>query len=341
MKRKKLLSGINNYSVTLFILSNLFSVFSSAQDIHFSEFYASPLLVNPAKTGFINGDYRFTAVYRSQWGSVTVPYHTVAVSSDLSITQDKNKKNIIGAGIVFFNDKAGDAQLSNTYAGLSLAYHKSIDNFQQQYLSAGISVSYTSCTIDYTGMRWNEQYKGGILTETLSANSTSYWDLSAGAEYNFLYSKNQNFSAGFAVYHLNQPVNTFFGDATSYIQRKYMLNAGVSIPMQTRLTVFPKLYFANQGPYHETIFGSLFRYNLNNSSQGYYGVYFGGFVRWNDAMIFTTRFDLNNLSMSFSYDVNYSRLAGVSHSLGGPELSLLYTGNIFKNYHKKIYCPRF
>lgn len=341
MKRRKLFSGINNYSVTLFILSNLFSVFSSAQDIHFSEFYASPLLVNPAKTGFITGDYRLTAIYRSQWGSVTVPYRTAALSADMSMTTDKNKKNIIGAGIVFYNDKAGDAQLSNTAASLLVAYHKSIDNFQQQYLSTGISASYTSTVIDYTGMSWGEQYKGGNLTETLSSHSDSYGDISAGVEYNFLYSKNQNFNTGFAVYHLNQPVNTFFSDATSSIQRKYVLNAGVSIPMQARFTVFPKIYFANQVPYQEIIFGSFFHYHLSSSSQDNYGVYFGGFARWNDALFFATRFDLNNLSMSFSYDVNFSRLAEASHSLGGPEVSLLYTGNLFNTYHKKVYCPRF
>lgn len=322
--------------VSLFIFRT-----SGAQDIHFSEFYALPLFVNPAKTGFITDDYRLALAYRSQWGSVTVPYNTVAGSADMSLTPNKSKKNMLGAGINFFNDKAGDSKLSNTFAGLSFAYHKSIDNFQQQYLSAGISAAYVFSTIDYTGMRWGEQYKGGILTESLAVNSESHMELSAGVEYNFLYSKNQYFNAGFAVYHLNKPVNTFFGDASSYIQRKYVFNAGVSIPMQARFTVFPKIYLASQSAYRETIVGTLVRYNLNNTTQDYYSVYLGSFIRWNDALIFTTRFDLNNLSLSFSYDVNFSHLASVSHALGGPEISLLYTGRIFSKHHKKIYCPRF
>ena len=54
-----------------------------AQDIGFSQFYEQPLLRNPALAGIFNGDVRLTASYRNQWQSVTVPYRTLALSTEI------------------------------------------------------------------------------------------------------------------------------------------------------------------------------------------------------------------------------------------------------------------
>jgi hypothetical protein len=37
------------------------------QDIHFSQYYASPLSLNPANTGNYDGDWRLMNSYRQQW----------------------------------------------------------------------------------------------------------------------------------------------------------------------------------------------------------------------------------------------------------------------------------
>ncbi|HNM24595.1 MAG TPA: type IX secretion system membrane protein PorP/SprF, partial [Saprospiraceae bacterium] len=41
-----------------------------AQDIHFSQFYMSPLNLNPAMTGVMNCNHRIVANYRNQWSSI-------------------------------------------------------------------------------------------------------------------------------------------------------------------------------------------------------------------------------------------------------------------------------
>ncbi len=46
---------------------------AKAQDPHFSQFFEAPLLRNPSLAGLFAGDIRVQGVYRSQWGSVTVP----------------------------------------------------------------------------------------------------------------------------------------------------------------------------------------------------------------------------------------------------------------------------
>jgi hypothetical protein len=67
----------------------------------------------------------------------------------------------------------------------------------------------------------------------------------------------------------------------------------------------------------------------------------GAWYRWDDALIFVTRFDIDNFSFAFSYDVNTSSLARVSDGMGGPELSFSYTGRIAAWGKKTVSCPRF
>ena len=63
------------------VLNNLRT--EAQQDINFSQFYELPLLRNPALAGIFNGNVRFTAAYRNQWESITAPYRTMALGSEV------------------------------------------------------------------------------------------------------------------------------------------------------------------------------------------------------------------------------------------------------------------
>src|ERR1051325_12052501 len=80
-----------------------------AQDIHFSQFNSSPLNINPALTGLFNSDYRIIGNYRSQWSSVTVPFLTYSASADMNIRVNR-QRDVIGIGVLFNGDKAGDSE---------------------------------------------------------------------------------------------------------------------------------------------------------------------------------------------------------------------------------------
>ena len=56
-----------------------------AQDQHFTQFFASPLTLNPALTGTFDGKYRVAFIYRDQ-----EPYKTFAGAIDLRF----NMRNI-------------------------------------------------------------------------------------------------------------------------------------------------------------------------------------------------------------------------------------------------------
>ena len=60
------------------------AVFSTAQDIHFTQFTYTPLNTNPAQTGLFDGDYRVGGNYRTQWWEVPgLPYTTFSCFGDM------------------------------------------------------------------------------------------------------------------------------------------------------------------------------------------------------------------------------------------------------------------
>ena len=68
------------------ILSSMFLMpfIGKTQDIHFSQFNETPVLLNPAMscTAF---DTRIIANYKNQWASVTSPYQTYGISIERAI----------------------------------------------------------------------------------------------------------------------------------------------------------------------------------------------------------------------------------------------------------------
>src|ERR1700721_965339 len=88
----------------------------SAQDLHFSQWFNSPLLTNPANTGFIpDADYRLGANYRNQWSSVmSEPYQTMSVWGDAQVFRDRIQNGWMGLGGVILKDQAGGGPLTFT-----------------------------------------------------------------------------------------------------------------------------------------------------------------------------------------------------------------------------------
>ena len=310
-----------------------------AQDIHFSQFYMTPLTQNPALTGFFDGNYRISGIARSQWRSVTTPYRTIGGAVDWNFRSGFNGADMLGLGMNVMSDRAGDSQFTTTRVDASTAYSKSLDNFNRAYISTGIQASYTSAYIDYTQLTFDENFENGMTTENFAFTTARYADVSAGMQYTYIFNKNENFTVGGAAFHINKPKLTFMNDASSVVYRKYVLNAGATVSTGRSTKLFPKINYSRQGPNSELNFGAFAWFDLASSKD--IGTYFGMLHRWNDAVIFVTRFDVQDVAMTFSYDVNYSKLSRVSHGLGGPELSVQYIGKFKRKNNKKVFCPAF
>src|ERR1044071_9081282 len=99
---------MKKFILTLTICAALFSV-SFAQDPNFSQFFASPITLNPALTGKFDGVYRFAANYRNQWPTINNAYTTATASFDMGILKDRIPDyDQFGIGIMGFTDRAGE-----------------------------------------------------------------------------------------------------------------------------------------------------------------------------------------------------------------------------------------
>src|ERR1700748_2006426 len=84
----------------------LFGISACAQDIHFSQFFQTPLLRNPSLAGIYTGDIRVQAVYRSQWNSVTDAYKTASLDGEYKMPVGKSN-DFVTVGMQLLYDKAG------------------------------------------------------------------------------------------------------------------------------------------------------------------------------------------------------------------------------------------
>src|SRR5215203_2061090 len=117
-------TSINRFAsviLTVFLFQQSYS-----QDLHFSQWFNSPLTTNPANTGFIpDADYRIGANYRNQYSTVTtVPYKTMSIFGDAQIMRNKIDNGWLGVGGVILRDVAGAGKLTSTKVYGSLAYHQ-------------------------------------------------------------------------------------------------------------------------------------------------------------------------------------------------------------------------
>ena len=87
-----------------------------AQDMHFTQFYATSQYLNPAFTGG-NGCSRFSATYRDQWPGISKTYKSFLCSADHNI-QEKD----VSLGILFGSDIAGTGELKTTIINPTVAY---------------------------------------------------------------------------------------------------------------------------------------------------------------------------------------------------------------------------
>src|SRR5207342_2416228 len=94
----------------------LLSVVAFSQDLHFSQWFNSPLTTNPANTGFIpDADYRIGANYRSQYVNIlSQPYKTFSIYGDAQVFRKKLDNAWMGVGGVILRDAAGSGNLTST-----------------------------------------------------------------------------------------------------------------------------------------------------------------------------------------------------------------------------------
>ncbi|MBK7085646.1 MAG: type IX secretion system membrane protein PorP/SprF [Flavobacteriales bacterium] len=99
-----------------------------SQDVHFSQFFTAPLVLNPANAGDIEGDQRAALMHRSQWQSAGSPFRTYAMSYDVPLFRGRMRGRYLGIGMHGFSDRAGSTRFGDTQGASAYRTHCAVVN---------------------------------------------------------------------------------------------------------------------------------------------------------------------------------------------------------------------
>jgi type IX secretion system PorP/SprF family membrane protein len=344
---------IKNISLKVAIAILVFSssLIVNAQDIHFTQFDASPLTINPAFTGSFNGVYRVNAIYRNQWASVTTPFVTYSTSFDAPLKKDLSNSDNLAAGINLYNDRSGDGNLTNMSIIGSLAYHKFFGEDDSKTLSVGMQGGYSQKSIDLARLYWTDEFKNGGFQTGLTGEQinpkTKYFTANAGLSWQHLIGEKFSYQLGIAGYNLNQPNESLLKKANNEVGLGMRINTqiGAKILASDRISIKPAVMYQSQSSASEMIAGSEFAYMLSNTDFKAVGtsVFLGGWYRSNDALLITMGFEMKGFRVGFGYDYNISDLKLASGGNGGFDISVRYVKpNLIDLFSRKVFpCSRF
>ncbi len=335
--------------ITIAIFSLLLAFGVQAQDLHFSQFFNSPLTTNPANTGFIpDGDYRLGINYRDQWSSVmTIPYKTMSAYGDAQLFRDRFENGWVGVGGVILRDVAGSGSLTSTKLYGSVAYHQMIGS--GSLVSLGFNVGYANKQINSTNLKFPDQFDGKFFDNKLPTsvmltnNNIGYLDMQVGMNYAYFPNTRVYLNGGFSAMHINRPQETFFDnyEVSNRLPVRYTGFLNGSFMVNDQWIVNPNAYVSVQANSYEVVAGLNAHYDI--SGGGDYQLIGGMYYRHKDAVIPMLGLGYKDYTFTFTYDATMSTLKNYNNTRGAFEFSLVKQGmfDVFNGNRRESLCPTF
>ncbi len=329
--------------------------YSPAQDIHFTQFFTNPLILNPAQTGNFNGNYRIGFNFKGEWpwaigSSSPYNYHTETPYIDFSFLENKLKSGWMGIGLNFLNDQAGDGRLTYRRFSISYAYHQAFDKDHRYVLSAGASAGYIIRSVDFSKFYFNDQWveNEGFNTninpnEPIARQSFGMVDLGAGINFGGQITQAFKLSVGFSMLHITRPKDNFYADAER-LGLRFQPTAGIEYAINERLTLTVDGYYGYEKKAAEGLISAMIEYGFINkkTSVSDNSVFLGASYRVGDALAPLAGYQIKKTRLLLSYDITLSQLLTPAKANGGPEISIVHVGSFTREFNgKKVFCPRF
>lgn len=322
---------------------------AGAQDIHFSQFYETSILRNPALTGVFTGDYKVGATFRSQWNSISKPYQTGMVNAETRFALNDRVNDYLSVGLMAFYDKAGSTSMQTVTVTPAINYNKSLEDAHNSFLSVGFMGGFSQRSFDPSKVTVDEDYRteGRGTGENFSSTNFLNWDLGAGISFSSssgTETRHQlTYYLGVSGYHFTQPKTSFYNNQLINLAMRWSAQAGFSMKLNENYNLQAHLNYVNQGTYNEVIAGGLLGWSREEAIEGesQFILFAGAFYRYNDAVIPTVKMKYKTYSFGVSYDMNVSGLRAASNLRGGYEITAFKTG-LFKDpkfQKSKVLCP--
>ena len=311
----------------------LFSLHTIAQDSHFSQYNSSPLTLNPALTGSINGKGRIVSNYRNQWQQLL--QNDAYNSFSLSYDHRENFKSgdYLGLGVSFIGDVAGESRFRTMQLALSVSFSKIIfkSGAATHSLIGGLQYGLAQRRISVYNLRWSTNGPSGYGPSGIVGNPDFLFnDFNGGLIWVSSFGERKSFYAGVSTFHLNRPNVSFQQNSVVALSMRTAVHAGAELPLSSRLTLLPSIMYQKQGVHAQLNLGTMLS-KLNSSDafisnvQG--GVYFrvgqglDGDLQAN-AVVGIISIQVEGVQLGLSYDYMLSSLK--NYNASALEISLGY-----------------
>jgi type IX secretion system PorP/SprF family membrane protein len=303
-----------------------------AQDHMYSQFFNSPVYLNPALNGQFQGDLRMNLIYRNQFTSVPGGFNYITASIDYNIPQFGG-----GIGLIFTRGSEGAAGLiKNNIAGV-YSYSVGSDDF---VLSFGLQAGITNRSVNYGKLVFSDQIdpQFGYIPSTPTSAEPPLFDnrfyFDAGLGINLAVS---SFNIGGALQHVNRPNESFTGTpaklpmrGTAHVSYRLDLNPDANLDEDEKSFLIPSVILYKQASAQSVNAGLQFKRKSINAGLWYRTSGSGG----PGAVVVSLIFDLfinkdggEKLRLGVSHDapiggLNYSNTSGSSEGSIGYETTL-------------------
>ncbi|UTW61225.1 type IX secretion system membrane protein PorP/SprF [bacterium SCSIO 12741] len=319
-----------------------------AQDAQFSQFYANPVLINPAFIGNTIQS-RFTANYRNQWAGV--PNSTGFTTYAFGYEHNMENYNS-GIGLQFLHDRAGTGALRTTTVMLGYAYRIRVTRHFS--IKTGLQFGVGNRFIDFSELTFNDQLQTGSNVSSAEADfrqaARYYMDINVGA---IGYTRMYYF--GVSLLHLNRPDISLLGNGVR-IPVKFHLHGGYKIPVKRDIKkrikseVTIAANYKHEGNRDQLDIGGYFNYKPVMFGLWYRGIPLKNiepqFIN-NDAIVILVGYNKDGFALGYSFDLTVSKLTAAT-SGGAHEVSVKFEFASRKNQRKRrrrsrfmIPCPKF
>ncbi|OFY72597.1 MAG: hypothetical protein A2265_01010 [Bacteroidetes bacterium RIFOXYA12_FULL_33_9] len=256
-----------------------------------------------------------------------------------------------GGGFFLLHENSGVLKFSTTQIVLSGAYHEKI-NFNSFHF--GFQIGYLSKALSFDAVTLPDQYDvySGYFNSQLesgdyfSNENTNNLVLNTG----FIWKKeyeNVKPLVGFAIYNFNNPRYSLLESSDNVVNTRKVIHTEVEINLTKSIRTIPIIIYNNQRKASEILIGNMIKFNYKLGDElkvndFFAGLYFRtGFDRVFDAIILSGGFEIQNLTLSLSYDYTVSSVKYINSNAGAIEIMLRYRG-IYTNLDKsKRKCVRF
>lgn len=304
-----------------------------AQDIHFSQIDVNPIMLNPAYSGFFDGQGRFGITYRNQWATVSQPYQTMAATAEMSLKRRRYQQDGVSLGVTASTDRAGSLNYGTTAASAILSYYKALGG-GSAIVSLGIEGGYGNAGFDPAD---------AVMTDPAEhfVNTTASFPI-VGAGVALFIQPDDDFylKLGFSSRNINRPNISYLGADDVYLEPRYTLYLRSEYRGWPDIAIQPLVLAQLQHNNMEVIVGGDCRWIISESLSDVTSFSVGARYRMFDALMINCTFEHNALLYNFCYDANISKLTPASKSVGALEFSIVYRLNTHQKIRPKAMpCP--